>query len=284
MHTSKLTSNFLTLDLEEWYDAELPKRKLRDRFDKNSKLDFQVNLFLDLCARNDVKATIFVVGRVAQENKSLIKRISDEGHEVASHSFDHGLVYNKDRNSFINDLQKSVGVLEGITGKKVYGFRAPSWSVNREVSEWYYDCLKQESLIYSSSVFPGKTFLYGYPEAEENIHKVHQGIVEIPQQLVSFGGKKLGFSGGFYLRVLPGFLIKKFIKKKNDAGNPVFIYTHPWELSKERLDVELSNFERVLQFYGVKSNIEKIDSIVKDYSSSFSLMKDFALASFNRDS
>lgn len=43
----------------------------------------------DLLARNNQKATFFVVGRRAAEHPDLLRRLHAEGHEIGNHSFDH---------------------------------------------------------------------------------------------------------------------------------------------------------------------------------------------------
>ncbi|MGB8652408.1 MAG: polysaccharide deacetylase family protein [Mycobacteriales bacterium] len=45
--------------------------------------------FLDLLADLDVRATFFLLGEMCERYPSLSRRIVDEGHEVAVHSFDH---------------------------------------------------------------------------------------------------------------------------------------------------------------------------------------------------
>jgi peptidoglycan/xylan/chitin deacetylase (PgdA/CDA1 family) len=46
-------------------------------------------LFLDLLARHDAKATFFAIGRKAEQNRALCRRICAEGHEIGNHTFSH---------------------------------------------------------------------------------------------------------------------------------------------------------------------------------------------------
>ena len=274
--------NFLTFDVEEWFDAEIPRRKIKGKTDFATNVEKQVDVFIDICSRLEVKSTCFVVGKLAKKKPNLVKKLYNAGHEIASHSYSHKLIYSMSPNEFRNDLIKSVAILEDITGEKVKGFRAPTWSINSNISKWYYDVLQQENITYSSSVYPAKTFLYGMPEANPNIHFAKDsGVLEIPQQLANLGLKKIGFSGGTYIRLFPIFLVKYLIKMKNSQNKSVFLYAHPWELIYEKYNADLSIFESLIQYYGVKRNAEKLEKICHHFKNSFTRMDYYSLGMNN---
>ena len=105
---------------------------------------------------------------------------------------------------FTEDLRRSCSILESLTGKPVRGFRAPSFSVTRDILPWYYDALESAGLTYSSSVFPGKTFLYGIPDFPRRVHRPQidgrrTAITEFPVTRVDFAGR----TTGLYLRFFP---------------------------------------------------------------------------------
>jgi polysaccharide deacetylase family protein (PEP-CTERM system associated) len=273
--------NFLTLDVEEWFDAEIPRRNLTNIPDDNTPIEEQIDLYLDICNRLNVKSTCFVIGKLAENKPHLVRKLHENGHEIASHSYAHKLVYSMSPTEFRKDLHKSISTLENLTGEKVKGFRAPSWSVNAKIADWFYKILEEESLIYSSSVYPAQMFLYGMPEAPQYIHRAgNTSLMEIPQQLLNFRVFSAGFAGGTYLRLLPSNLIKWGIRLKNKQGNPVFIYLHPWELTYQKYSVNLSFIERIIQYWGVKRNAEKITSVCKKIAASFERMDKF-IEAFN---
>ncbi len=256
-----MINNFLTLDVEEWFDAEIPRRKL-STFPEKTNIENQVDLFLDLCNKLEIKSTCFIVGKLAEKKVKIVKKIHNEGHEIASHSYSHNLIYNMSANEFRNDLQKSISILEDITGVKVKGFRAPSWSVNNHISSWFYEVLEEQGLSYSSSVYPGKTFLYGMPEAPVLIHKpINSSIIEIPQSLLKIGMFKIGFAGGTYLRIFPSWFVRNRIINKNNRGESVFVYLHPWELIFTKYPVKLSLPESFIQYFGIKRNANKLEKV-----------------------
>jgi len=270
--------NFLTFDVEEWYESEFiqetgykPDNKL------STQLHEQTDIFLRFCNRWGVKATCFVTGEVCRKHPQEVRALYESGHEIASHSNDHTLIYNKSAESFRQDLETSISLINDITGSRVLGFRAPCLSVNKEVSSWFYEILEEEGIIYSSSVYPAKNFLYGYPEANPDIHLVpKRRIVEIPQQLLNLGITKIGFAGGAYLRLLPGWLVNKLISTKNEMGKPVYIYVHPWELVTSYHPVKLSLTKSLIQHWGVKWNARKLEKIVSTRCASFVSMGDYA--------
>ena len=71
---------------------------------------------LDCLKRNNVKATFFCTANFALHAPDVILRIRDEGHEIASHGYNHWTFE-------LGDLKKSKSTLEEITGKKVLGYR-----------------------------------------------------------------------------------------------------------------------------------------------------------------
>ncbi len=112
-----------------------------------------VQRFLDIFARNDIKATFFVIGSDAlvPEHAKIIKQIADQGHEIANHSMSHPLNFKDlEEASLIDEIKNSHDILERISGKKVEGFRAPTFSINERVLK----ILEDLGYTYDSSVLP----------------------------------------------------------------------------------------------------------------------------------
>lgn len=263
------TANFITIDLEEWFMANYDGVDFKKYSHLPSRIEYQVKTLLELFNRNQVKATFFVVGEFAVKHQSIVKEIHSRGHEIASHSFSHELVYNLTPKQFKEDLRSSIDVLQYITGEPILGFRAPSWSVKEETLSWFYQILEEEGIRYSSSVFPAKTFLYGIEGFPERIHRpVVDGkqvaIIEVPQALCGFGKFRTGFGGGFYLRALPYLVIKHCISIHNNKGNPVFLYLHPREIDPSESRLELDRKEAFIHYYGIKSCLAKFSRLIEN--------------------
>jgi len=114
--------NALTIDLEDWYhvcgegEHTDPARwgSYENRVVRNT------DIILDMLAGTKSKATFFVLGYIAAQNPSLIKKIFQAGHELAVHGYYHRRVYEMTEQEFDDDLRRSIDVVEGIIGKKVY--------------------------------------------------------------------------------------------------------------------------------------------------------------------
>ena len=264
--------NFLTIDVEEWFHAELPKRQLTNNTILSSNIENEIDLFIDICEKNDIKSTCFIVGKLALEKPILVQKLFNAGHEIASHSYLHRLCYELTPKEFKSDTIKSIDILENITGNKVEGYRAPSWSVNKAISPWFYSILEECGLSYSSSVFPGKTFLYGYPEFGSKIRKAENtSLYEIPQQLLKLG-PSIGVSGGFYLRFFPKLFVSLFLTKYK-SNTPKFIYVHPWELIKSTKGLKLNMIDNFITNYGIKNNAKKLSYLA--FRSDFQRMDNY---------
>lgn len=86
---------------------------------------------LDILAEYDVKATFFVVGKEDERYQPLYKRIVEEGHTLAMHSYSHK--YNEiyqSKESYVEDLTKLQEFLYNITGVWCRYCRFPGGSSN----------------------------------------------------------------------------------------------------------------------------------------------------------
>ena len=62
---------------------------------------------LDVLAKNDAKATFFVVGSAVKDNPDLVKRAADEGHQICSHSYNNAVKAGGDLSNLTADEQVS---------------------------------------------------------------------------------------------------------------------------------------------------------------------------------
>ena len=198
--------NALSIDLEFWYSAELVRPYAQEG---NDLIIEMVEPILDLLDTHNTKATFFVLGKVAKKYPELIKEIFEKGHEIASHSYSHKTLFELGKDGFENEIRSSVSILRKITGERVRGFRAPTFSISNETI-WALDILEKYGFDYDSSVFPIRTKLYGVPNAPlhpywpsfEDISKEDEGhrILELPLTVCKFYFMKIPIAGGFYLR------------------------------------------------------------------------------------
>lgn len=263
--------NALSIDLEDWYQVS----------DFNSVIQFsEWSLYenrlwnntakiLDLLERYNIRATFFVLAWNARRDAKLIKEIHTSGHEISSHGYGHQLIYRQAPSEFAQDLKKSIDLIEDITGEKVRGFRAPSFSITRK-SLWALDILLEQGLQYDSSVFPIVRSLYGIPTAERFPHviKRHNGkqLIEFPISTVRIGRWNIPFSGGAYLRVLPKTAVKFLVERLNEQGRSAIVYFHPWEIDPNQPRLKLpSHQRRTLHYVNLETTEAKVEFLLTHF-------------------
>jgi polysaccharide deacetylase family protein (PEP-CTERM system associated) len=227
----------ISIDMEDWpqstWDRSLP---ISDRAERNAQR------LLDILAENGKKATIFVLGKLAERFPAIVKRMVDEGHEIGSHGYGHEEIFHQTAETFREDVRRSKDILEGICGKAVVGFRAPDFSIVLTTT-WALDILAELGFEYDSSIFPIKHRRYGIPDWPS--HPVRlclasgRDIVELPIATVSLVGRRLPIGGGGYHRLLPSSLILGAVSHVLKKGMPFIAYCHPYEFDP----LELSSLE-----------------------------------------
>ena len=91
---------------------------------------------LDILAKRNIKATFFVLGQCVQEYPEILKRMADEGHEIANHSWSHpafAKLSNEAVRSQINQCQQAI---TGVTGKPASLLRPPYGSITQTQRQW----------------------------------------------------------------------------------------------------------------------------------------------------
>ena len=102
---------------------------------------YGTNIILDILKKEKVHATFFCTTNFAQHAPNTIKRIVDEGHEIAAHGCDHW-------NPQPEDVIRSKQILENITGKTINGYRQPRMFPVSNVE------IKNQGYLYNSSLNP----------------------------------------------------------------------------------------------------------------------------------
>lgn len=218
-----MSSLLLSIDLEDvrdWVDNGLTY---------SERVPANTQSYLDYFRSLGVKATFFIVGKVARRYPDLIKKIIDDGHEIACHGDTHLQLDKLTARSFRDDLERNIQSLVDAGGKNITGFRAPTFSLVSRTS-WAYDVLSELGIKYSSSVLPAKNPLYGWPEFGTEPRIVNNKIWEIPITLHTLPGLRVPIVGGVYFRVMPFILTRLSvwlsIRKKNAVGT----YLHPYDI------------------------------------------------------
>lgn len=258
----------LSVDLEDYFQVEAFARNIpRSRWPLfDSRIRHNTARTLELLARNGCRATFFVLGWVAEREPQLVREVADAGHEVACHSHLHRPLYGLTPSEFREDLRRSLAAIEDASGKKVYGFRAPTFSITRR-SMWALEVLAEEGLEYDSSIFPIHHDNYGVPSAPRWIHQEQlpsgNTIWEVPPSTVKFGGMNLPFGGGGYLRLLPMAFTRWAISSLHRREKqPVIVYFHPWELDSDQPRLPGTWKSRMRHYRGLNKTAERLHEIL----------------------
>ena len=134
----------LSVDVEDWFQVGAFEKVIdRDDWDSlSSRVERNTDAVLALFAESGVKATFFTLGWVAQRYPALIRRIVEQGHELASHGWDHRRVFTMDARSFAADLARTRETLQDAGGVSVSGYRAPSFSIDQR-TPWAHHVLAE---------------------------------------------------------------------------------------------------------------------------------------------
>jgi len=266
---SKLDKNcLLTFDIEEWFQVE----NLRSAFSKdtwdnqNSTVLQNTKRILDLLEKYNIKATFFVLGLVAEKTPQLVELIAKQGHEIASHGTGHDLTYNLDNNQLLDDIKISKYLLEEITENKIYGYRAPNFSVSERLIEH----LKELDFHYDSSYNPFQlNTRYGKLEvvpSEENngFYRLDENFYEIPLSTLRMYNQHIPMAGGAYFRIYPFPIFKYLVKTKLKLNNLYHFYLHPWEFEPKQPRIKNIKWNYRLRHYtGLKNTASKFEKLIQ---------------------
>ena len=266
--TPEKMMNAMTIDVEDYFQVSAFEHKFNPNNwdDIHPRVEANTHKLLDLFSENDAKATFFTLGWVAKRFPDLIKRIADEGHEVASHGTMHQRVTDQTEAVFKKDVGDAKRLLEDLTGKSVIGYRAPSFSFTKD-NEWVYDVLESEGYKYSSSVYPVVHDHYGIPEAPRFKYSTHTTVDEIPLCTLQVFGKNIPISGGGYFRLYPYLLTQYAINAfRSKEQQPYIFYLHPWEVDNEQPRVQGISAKTRFRHYVNLARVERrMEKMLKDF-------------------
>lgn len=119
----------------------------------NAVYDRALDRLEDFARAHELPLTLFAIGADMARDASAkrLRRMAERGHEIANHSLDH--LYDltrQSRSEMWRQVASGVTVLEGATGQRPSGFRAPGYTVTDEL----FDVLAELEVSYDSSVFP----------------------------------------------------------------------------------------------------------------------------------
>jgi polysaccharide deacetylase family protein (PEP-CTERM system associated) len=264
--------NALTIDVEDYYHVSAFEAVVQpqdwERYE--SRVEKNTDKILALLAKQQVKATFFVLGWVAERYPNLVRRIAAEQHEVACHGYSHRRIYTQTPAVFRSETRKAKRLLEEAAGMPIVGYRAASYSITRQ-SLWALDILAEEGFQYDSSIFPIRHDLYGIPYYPRFPHVLrdHEGrpLVEFPLSTVRIAGVNFPVAGGGYLRLFPyaiTHLAMRYLNKREKQ--PAIVYFHPWELDPEQPRMPARHLSRFRHYTNLSRMETKLHRLLDNFA------------------
>jgi polysaccharide deacetylase family protein (PEP-CTERM system associated) len=260
--------NAMTIDVEDYFQVSAFARHIDPRHwdAMECRVERNIQRILELLADAGAKATFFTLGWIAERYPGLVRRITDAGHEIASHGFAHQRASEQGRDAFCADIRLAKAVLEDITGLEVRGYRAPSFSIGPS-NTWAFDAMVEAGYRYSSSVYPIRHDHYGVPDAPRFAHEVRPGLLEVPVATVRILGANWPAGGGGYFRLLPYAISRWSIRRINMRDRrPAMFYFHPWEVDPDQPHVAgIGAKTRFRHYVNLHRMAPRIGSLLRDF-------------------
>ena len=261
--------NAMSIDVEDYFQVSAFEPFIqRDAWDQwELRVEANTDRARQLFDDAGVKATFFMLGWVAERCPGLIRRIVDGGHELASHGYQHTRVVHQKREEFREDVRRTKGMLEDMSGVEVSGYRAASYSIGSS-NLWALDELQEAGHRYSSSVYPIKHDLFGMPEAPRFAFLTgRDGLLEIPVTTANVGGKNIPCGGGGYFRLLPYTMYRAALRRVNrEDQQPGVFYFHPWEIDPDQPRVPgISLKTRFRHYLNLERMAGRLSRLLRDF-------------------
>ncbi len=215
--------------------------------------------------------TFFCTGIIAKKEPALIKKIADDGHEIACHYYFHDVMTSQSLKVIEKNILKAKNILQDTSNKKVGGFRAPYFAIEKNNSSHYK--ILEKFFDYDSS-FSCTT------KKELNLFKTKMGlqklkIIPVFQKNIANFNLKLG---GSFIKLFPKLYMDWMINQSKKNQFVPHIYLHPYEfgnsekLRVNRYDLKVlgitkSNYWRFRQYQWIKfrnNSLErKVESLIR---------------------
>lgn len=264
--------NAMTVDVEDYFHVSAFENVIeRSSWEhRESRVKANTHCLLELFEKNNIHATFFVLGWVAERYADLVREIVHHGHEVACHGYSHRLVYQQTSQEFQAETKRAKDIIEDQIQKPVIGYRAASYSITQN-SLWALDILADLGFRYDSSIFPVHHDRYGIPASPRWPYelKTLQGhsLVEFPLTTAKLAKFKLPVAGGGYFRLYPYQLSRWAFKRINDYDQQPFIfYLHPWEIDPDQPRIKASMLSRFRHYNNLRRCYSRLEQLLLDFS------------------
>lgn len=264
--TSGTTPDVFTIDVEDWFHIlEVNGSADAIAWDTlESRIERNLRTLLDLLGQFGIKATCFTLGWVADRFPELLREAADEGHEIASHGYGHQVLSALSPAEFRDDIGRAKKAIENATGRPVFGYRAPGFSITSR-TPWAIEELAAAGYTFDSSVFPAIHGHGGIPDAPRYpyVQETPSGsLVEFPISVVDTPFGAQCFFGGGYLRLAPLWIIEAMANRVRAGRRGVIWYIHPREIDPGHPRLSMPLKRRFKSYFNLHSTTYKLKAIL----------------------
>lgn len=219
---------------------------------------------LDVLKAENVHATFFCTANFAENAPDIIRRIVDEGHEVAAHGCDH---WEPKADDVVNSKQRVEAVLKnlGYTDLKVTGYRQPRMFPVSDA------LIEQEGYLYNSSLnpafIPGRYMHITEPrtpffrKVSNGVQNYGKGVLEIPASVTP------GFRFPLFwlaMHNLPMWIYKAWCRWTWKHDGQFVTYYHPWEFYELKQHPELK-MPYIIKNHSGLQLVERLHKLIQTF-------------------
>ncbi len=278
----------MSVDMDEWYQGRWATGSdnsifpsVKDFFKSHYNDDKPIGeiikpteYILKLFEKNNIKATFFFTGEIAEYYPELVEKISGLGYEIGSHNFVHKDYDDTNLDEFKIHLKKSKRILSKLSNQKIIGYRAP----NSVVSNNHIRELIANGFKYDSSVTPTRP-LFGqfgnftkcpvnpYRLKEDSYSEGKSELWEFPW--AHFPVLKLPSGSGITTRMFGLHYAVISLKNALRTGHTSY-YFHPYEIEESPNVKSYKSLHATLYMRNLgKTYLKRLKAIINKFKGQF---------------
>lgn len=255
---------FFTIDVERFTDTECVKNSGQQ---VNKTMLDGLDEYIGILDKYNIKSTMFVLSDIAEDVYEQLKKHIKNGHKIALHGKEHIAPRLMTNEQFKKHITAAKEKLEKLFKVPVIGYRAPCFSMDREKL----NILQEAGFKYDSSRMDFSCARHTTYVDLSDFEK-DRGEIYRKNDFYEFGistqkvlGANFPISGGGYIRISHWPFISTLIKKYLKKSNYYMFYSHPFELSKEKMPKikKLKFYDKIYLAFGHFTYPKKIEYIIR---------------------
>lgn len=261
--------HIFSVDVEDYFQVSAFESNIERRSwdDYPSRVERNTDIILEMLAKHNATGTFFTLGWVADRFPNVVRKIVNAGHEIASHGWWHQRITTMTPQQFKEDVYSAKALLEDVSGHRVLGYRAPSFSLTPK-TDWALDVLIETGYRYDSSLFPIRRKDYGFPETPPLPHVIHRDngeIMEFPLATLRIGKQHIPAAGGGYIRHFPYAIIRKAFREHTSNQIPGVFYIHPWEIDPDQPTIDTTAITRLRHYRNLDKTATRLERLLSEF-------------------